>query len=124
MASEAKTEAADEIGDYYVTKSQGTFVSQTRGEIFKRPAAQSNSWPSCVMVGVGHKYLASGWRQNQPPGGIPRGQRVLYLSCLWSNLADTLVDGRGVSHGYHARWRSDHPPGGTPGGQRVLFQEH
>ena len=32
-----------------------------------------------------------------PPGGAPGGQRVLHLSCLWADLADTLVDGQGRS---------------------------
>ena len=36
------------------------------------------------------------------------------LSCLWADLADTLVDGRGRSDGYLAtRWRPNWPPGGA-----------
>ena len=49
------------------------------------------------IVGVGHGCLATRWRPNQPPGGAPSGQRMLYFSCLWSDLADTLVDGRSRS---------------------------
>ena len=43
------------------------------------------------MVEVGHGYLATRWRPNRPPGGATRVQKVLFLSCLWADLADTLV---------------------------------
>ena len=43
------------------------------------------------MVEVGHGYLATMWRPNRPPGGAIRVQKVLFLSCLWADLAYTLV---------------------------------
>ena len=53
-----------------------------------------------------------------PPGGALIAHQVALrrlLSCLWANLAETLVDGRrGVGHSYLVtRWRPNRPPGGA-----------
>ena len=44
------------------------------------------------LVGVGDSYHVTCWRPNWPPGGTPKVKYVLFLSCLWANLADTVED--------------------------------
>ena len=45
------------------------------------------------VMGTGHSYFATRWSPHRPPGGGTRGEKVLFLSCTWSNWVETWVGG-------------------------------